>query len=196
MRMLLTCACAIALVAFGAPTVAQDMASSGSGTAPGGTMSAGAVGAAPMTGTPSTSYVAWAADSDMYEIQSSKLALAKGKSAEVKTMARELIADHTTTSKTLMAALPKTQPKVPKPPMKLSADNAAMIAQLRQAPADGFDALYLQQQLTAHQKAWSLHAGYATDGTDPALKQVATSAVPIIEKHLQHLKTMPGAAGQ
>jgi putative membrane protein len=159
-------------------------------------MAATDVGAAPMTGTPSASYVAWAADGDMYEIQSSKLALAKGKSAEVKTMAREMIADHTTTTKTLMTALPKTQPKVPKPPMKLSADNAAMIAQLRQAPADGFDALYMQQQLTAHQKAWSLHAGYATDGSDPVLKQVATSAVPIIEKHLQHLKTMPSTAGR
>jgi putative membrane protein len=192
MRKLLTTACAIAFVAYGAPALAQNMAG-GSGMAPGGSMAATDVGAAPMTGTPSASYVAWAADGDMYEIQSSKLALAKGTSAGVKTMAREMIADHT---KTLMAALPKTQPKVPKPPMKLSADNAAMITQLRQAPADGFDALYMQQQLTAHQKAWSLHAGYATDGTDPALKQVATSAVPIIEKHLQHLKTMPSADGR
>jgi len=155
-----------------------------------GTMSPTDIGASPLTGTPPASYVAWAADGDLYEIQSSKLALTKGKSAAVKTHAREMIADHMLTTKTLMAALPKTNPRIPKPPMKLSADNAAMIAQLKQAPADQFDALYLQQQLAAHQKAWALHKGFATDGTDPALQQVATSAVPIIEKHLQHLKSI------
>lgn len=187
MRTLLTTACAVALIAIGAPGLAQTM------TPPGGSMSPSDIGAAPMTGTASANYVAWAADSDMYEIQSSKLALARGKGPGVKAMAKELVADHTTTTKTLMAALPKTQSRVPKPPMKLSADNEALIAQLKQAPADGFDALYMQQQLAAHQKAWSLHAGYAADGADPALKQVAASAVPIIEKHLQHLK-MPGAS--
>ena len=153
-----------------------------------GMMSATDVGASPMTGTSPQDYAAWAADGDLYEIQSSKLALSKGKSAAVKAHAREMIADHTTTTKTLMAALPNTSPRVPKPPMALSADNAAMIAQLKQAPSDQFDALYLQQQMAAHQKAWALHKGFATDGSDPALRQVATSAVPIIENHLQHLK--------
>ena len=99
-----------------------------------------------------------------------------------------MIADHTTTSKTLMAALPKTHPKVPKPPMKLSEPNASKVAALRAASGADFDILYKQQQLEAHKQAWALHQGYATDGADPALKQVATSAVPIIEKHLQHLK--------
>ena len=79
--------------------------------------------------------------------------------------------------------------------MKLSEPNAAMIAQLRQASGDSFDGLYLRQQMQAHQKAWALHKGYATDGTDPALRQVASSAVPIIEKHLQHLKSMPAGGG-
>jgi putative membrane protein len=167
--------------------MAQDMAPAA------GTMSATDVGAAPMMGTSSANYVAWAADGDMYEIQSSKLALSKSKSDATKSFAREMIADHTQTTQTLMAALPKTDPKVPKPPMKLSADNEAKIAQLRSASADQFDAMYMQQQAMAHKTAWALHKGYATDGTDPALKQVAMSAVPIIEKHLQHVKGMPGA---
>jgi putative membrane protein len=175
----------LALFTLSSPVLAQD---AGSGA---GSMSATDVGAAPMTGTPAASYAAWAADSDLYEIQSSKLALSKSKNPQVRSMAQQLIADHTKTTKTLMAALPKTEPKVPKPPKALSVDNAAMIAQLKEASADSFDGLYLQQQMQAHQKAWSLHKGYATDGTDPALKQVATSAVPIIESHLQHLKSAP-----
>jgi putative membrane protein len=156
-----------------------------------GTMTSADAGTQPLVGTAPQNYVAWAADSDMYEIQSSKLALSKGKSAAVKSHAQQMIADHTMTTKTLLAALPKTSPKVAKPPMKLSPDNAAMIAQLKQASSGEFDALYMQQQLQAHQRAWALHKGFATDGTDPALQQVAASAVPIIERHLQGLKSMP-----
>jgi putative membrane protein len=182
MRIALT-AISFLAIAAATPALAQNMAASA------GTMSPTDVGAQPMMGTPSPNYVAWAADSDMYEIQSSKLALSKGKSDMVKSHARQMIKDHTMTTKTLLAALPKTQPKVPKPPMQLSEPNAAKIAALKQASADSFDSLYLQQQLQAHQQAWSLHKGYGTDGTDPALRQVATSAVPIIESHLQNLKT-------
>lgn len=184
---------ACALLCTTVPLLAQASRTPDIAMATGG-MSATDVGASPMTGTPSATYVMMAADGDMYEIQSSQLALGKSKDAKVKAVAKEMIADHRKTTSTLMAALPKTSPRVAKPPMKLSAENAAMIAQLKQAPAGGFDALYLQQQAQAHQKAWSLHKGYATDGTDPALRQVATSAVPIIEKHLQHLKGMPMGA--
>jgi putative membrane protein len=178
---------ALALTVLTVPGLAQAQADAPTS----GTMTAADAGASPMTGTTPANYAAWAADSDLYEIQSSKLALSRSKSPAVKTLAREMIADHTTTTKALMAALPKTSPRVPKPPMTLSADNAAMIDQLKQASGSAFDAMYMQQQLQAHQKAWALHKGFATDGADPALQQVAASAVPIIEKHLQHLKSAP-----
>jgi putative membrane protein len=187
MRNILLAAAGIALAGSSVPLLAQAAAGAGA-------MSATDVGASPLTGTSSQDYATWAADSDMYEIQSSKLALSKSKDAHVRMIAQQLITDHTNTTKSLLAALPKTSPKVAKPKMKLSADNAAMIAQLKQAPAGtAFDTLYLQQQQTAHQKAWALHSGYATDGTDPALKQVAATAVPIIESHLQHVKTAPAS---
>jgi len=187
MRNLFLAAASIALAGSSVPLLAQAAPVAGS-------MSAADVGASPMMGTSSADYVNWAADGDMYEMQSSKLALSKSKDEHVRMIAKQMIADHTKTTKSLMAALPKTSPKVPKPKMKLSADNAAMVAQLKQTPAGTeFNNLYLQQQMMAHQKAWALHSGYAADGSDPALKQVATSAVPIIETHIQHLKMAPGS---
>jgi putative membrane protein len=176
MRKILICISTIALAATSAGALAQDA----------GTMTPTQVGATPLAGTPAQNYVTWAADGDMYEIQSSKIALTKAKSQATKDFAREMIADHMQTTKSLMAALPKTEPKVAKPGKALSELNAAKIAALKSAPADGFDALYMQQQAEAHKTAWALHKGYATDGQDPALRQVATSAVPIIEKHLAH----------
>ena len=176
MRKILICISTIALAATSAAALAQDA----------GTMTPTQVGATPLAGTPAQNYVTWAADGDMYEIQSSKIALTKAKSQATKDFAREMIADHMQTTKSLVAALPKTEPKVAKAGKALSEPNAAKIAALKSAPADGFDALYMQQQAEAHKTAWALHKGYATDGQDPALLQVATSAVPIIEKHLAH----------
>lgn len=155
-----------------------------------GAMTASDVGVSPMSGVSATDYVKLAADSDMYEIQSSKLALTRSKRDDVKGFAREMIADHTTTSKTLMAALKNGDRTIAKPSTQLSAENAAKIALLKKAPKVGFDDLYLQQQAQAHQTAWSLHKGYATDGTDTSLKQVASTAVPVIERHLGHAKQM------
>jgi len=98
------------------------------------------------------------------------------------------------TSKSLMAALSNADRKITPPSMTLSAANIAKVQLLKKAPKASFDNLYLQQQMQTHQMAWSLHKGYATDGTDPALKQVASTAVPIVEMHLQHLKSLSASS--
>ena len=189
MRSLLITA-ALTLAGVSAAAIAQDP------TSMTGSMSASDVGVAPLSGTSATDYVKMAADSDMYEEQSSRLALSKSKRADGKSYAQEMISDHGQTSKSLMAALTNPDRKIAKPPVALSSDNAAKIALLKQAPKASFDNLYLQQQLQAHQTAWALHKGYATDGTDAALKQVASTAVPIVERHLQHVKQlMPAGMG-
>lgn len=182
MKKLLLAATAFALTAVAAPAFAQDP------TAMTGSMTASDVGVQPLSGISATDYVKMAADSDMYEMQSSRLALTRSKNPQTKDFAREMIADHTTTSKALMAALVNPDRRIAKPSTRLSADNASKIALLKKAPKDSFDQLYMQQQLQSHQTAWALHKGYATDGTDPALKQVASTAVPVVERHIQHVK--------
>ena len=188
MKKYLIAASAFALTAALSPALAQDP------TAMTGSMSASDVGASPMTGTSATDYVKLAADGDKYEIQSSKLALMRSKRADVKALARQMITDHMQTSKSLMAALSNADRKITPPSMTLSAANIAKVQLLKKAPKASFDNLYLQQQMQTHQMAWSLHKGYATDGTDPALKQVASTAVPIVEMHLQHLKSLSASS--
>ena len=184
MNRFFTAATALMLAGAAAPTVAQDPSASS------GMLSSADVGVSPMMGVSATDYVKMAADSDMYEIQSSKLALSKSKRADVKAFAQQMITDHMQTSKSLMAALKNPDRTIAKPSMMLSSDNASKIALLKQAPKSSFDMLYLQQQVQAHQTAWALHKGYSTDGTDPALKQVASTALPIVEMHYQHVKSL------
>lgn len=175
-------ASALAL-AFASPALAQHSASHM-------TSMPADPGVSPLTGVSATDYVKLAADADMYEIQSSRLAATRSKRADVKSYAREMISDHTLTTKSLMAALKNKDRTIAPPSTRLSSENAAKIELLKKAPRDSFDDLYLQQQAQAHQAAWALHKGYATDGTDPALKQVAMTAVPVIERHLGHAKQL------
>ena len=184
---LLASALAVSAPAFAQAQMAMPMPA---GTA----MTATDVGVSPLTGISATDYVKMAADSDMFEITTGRLAGTKGQSSAVKSFGREMVTDHMGTTKALMAALRNADRKIARPSMRMSSDNAAMVTLLRKAPRANFDNLYLQQQMTAHQKAWALHKGYATEGTDPALRQVAAAAVPIVERHITHLKSLMPAS--
>jgi putative membrane protein len=154
------------------------------------TMTPTDVGVSPLAGTSATDYVKMAADSDNFEIQSGRIAATKSKRKDVKDFGRQMITQHTDTSKSLLAALSNRDRKITPPSPALSAANATKIELLRKAPRGSFDQIYLQQQMEAHQTAWALHKGYATDGTDPSLKQVASTATPVVEGHLSMLKSM------
>ncbi len=159
-----------------------------------GTMSPDQVGVQPMTGTSTTDYVNQAAASDMYEVQAGHIAADRGKRKDVREFGRQMVKDHEKLSATVMSALDNAQRKIAKPSDQLPTDKQAMIDQLKAAPRGvAFDNLYLSQQLQTHQQAWSLQKGYAVDGDDAALRQVAAQAVPVVESHLSMVKSLQAA---
>lgn len=180
MRNILRTALASAAMLMAVPSMAQMM-------------TAADVGVSPMTDLSATDYVKMAADSDNFEIQSGHVAEMKSKRMDVKSFAKQMVTDHTGTSKALMAGLNNQDRKITMPSMKLSADNQAKLDLLKKAPKANFDDLYIKQQLAAHQSAWSVQKGYADNGTDATLKQIATTAVPVVESHLTMLKGMAPA---
>lgn len=99
-------------------------------------------------------YVEMAASSDMFEIESSKLAMTMGQSAPVKEFANHMVSDHGKTSMDLMAAAKAEKIDVPKAMMP---KHAEMVAKLKAADASSFDALYVQMQTMAHEEAVALH---------------------------------------
>ena len=76
-------------------------------------------------------YVAQAASSDQFEIQSGQLALQASQNPSVQQFANMLISDHTQTSQNLLAAA--TAAHVPPPPPGLLPPQQAMLDQLRSA---------------------------------------------------------------
>lgn len=142
------------------------------------------------TAAPATpDYVVNAALSDMYEIQSSRIAQDKARSADVKSFAQRMITDHTATTAKLKETLPKARVTTI-PPTALDARRQALIQQLEAAAPAGFDALYRQQQLAAHQEALQLHQSYAAGGDNPALVELASQTAPKVRMHLEMLQKM------
>jgi putative membrane protein len=138
-------------------------------------------------------YVANAAISDIYEIESSRLALAKSQSAGVKALAKQMIADHTATTNALkpLAAQPEVGRALPTEP---DPRHQALLDTLKATSAGAFNKAYLEQQASAHQEALLLHGNYAEQGDKAAVKAFAKATVPKIQHHADMLKQL-GSGG-
>jgi putative membrane protein len=137
-------------------------------------------------------YMAMAASSDQFEIQSSQLALQASTNPAVQSFAQMLIAHHQATTANLMQAAQSAG--LTPPPPTLLPPHQAMLDQLRAAGTGAaFDQAFKSVQIPAHEQALALHQNYASGGDVPALRQVAAAAVPIVQQHLtgaQNLNVM------
>jgi putative membrane protein len=134
-------------------------------------------------------FMAQAASSDQFEIQSSQLAMQASQNAAVRNFASLLIADHTRNTQTMMAAA-QSAGLTPPPPTLLPA-HQAMLDQLRAAGSGpSFDAAFRDAQINAHQQALGLMQNYAASGDVPALRTVAGQAVPMIQMHLNQAQML------
>jgi putative membrane protein len=136
-------------------------------------------------------FAAMAASSDMFEIQSSELALQKDVSPEVKEFAQMMINDHTTASKNLIAAAQQDGVSVPG---EMTTRHTAKIGALGDlSGAGGFDAKYIDEQVAAHREALALMTAYAEGGDSPALKAHAHKTAPVIQMHFEHVQKLDSA---
>lgn len=134
-------------------------------------------------------YVQMAGASDLYEIESSRLALQQSQDTDVRQFAQMMIDQHNRTTQTVMQAA-RAAGLTPAPP-QLMPMQQEMMAELRAQSSAAFDQTYISQQRRAHDMALSLHSTYAQGGDTAELRQAAETAVPIIEMHIQRLQQMP-----
>ncbi len=141
-----------------------------------------------MTPTQAMPYVMMAGASDMFEIQSSQIALQRATRPETRQYAQMLIQHHTQTSQQVMAAARASG--INPPPPRLLPMQQRMITQLQRASGANFDRVYLTQQVPAHEMALALHSNYARSGDRAPLRTVAGTAVPIVTQHLEQARMM------
>jgi len=140
-----------------------------------------ALGVAPKT----QDFVTLAAQSDMLEIQSSKLAQTKSDVTKTKQFADRMITDHTETSNELKALVSsgKAQATAPSELDKPHKDKLDKLAKLR----DGkdFTKEYNDMQVSAHKDAVSMFERYGKDGDNVDLKAFAKKHLPHLQEHLK-----------
>ena len=134
---------------------------------------------------PTDDFVNKVAVSDMFEIQSSQLALQKKPDRDTKPFATQMIKDHTATSKQLKALVSSGKVKADVP-AALDADHQKKLDELRGLDGKEFDQAYDKAKLERHEKAVDLFRRYAQGGDNKDLKQWAAKYAPASAAPPQH----------
>jgi len=132
-------------------------------------------------------FVAKVADSDRFEIDAGKLALARSSNRDVTSFASEMIAAHTETTATIKRAIAAAGVDIT-PPARLPSDLQGKLDDLAKVGPADFDKMYIAGQVDAHQAALDLLQRYAQDGDVAQLKQFAADTAPTVQRHLSMAK--------
>ncbi len=135
-------------------------------------------------------FVTMAASSDMFEIQSSQLAMENGSSDSVKQFAEMMVSDHTNSTQKLATIASEQGLTVP---TEMAEPHQEMLEMVSGASGDAFDAAYGQAQAQNHMMAAQMLEAYSQNGDNEALKTFAAETLPIVQQHLETAKTLPGA---
>ncbi|HSD93296.1 MAG TPA: DUF4142 domain-containing protein [Methyloceanibacter sp.] len=146
-------------------------------------LTSAAVAQAPTT----ENFVNTVAISDMFEIESGKLADQKAQNDDVKSFGEQMVEDHTETSDELKELIEDQNIKV-ELPTKLDDEHQAKLDKLQGLSGAQFDKRYMKTQVNAHQKAVALFEKYAASGENEDLKEWAEDTLPTLKEHLEEAK--------
>ncbi|BAV75290.1 lipoprotein [Pseudomonas chlororaphis subsp. aurantiaca] len=136
----------------------------------------------------SSDFVEEAAQAGINEIESSKLALEKSASADVKAFATQMISDHSKANQELLVLAKKLDIRIPDE-ASLTAKAKQMILEMRD---ESFDKAYADNQVVAHEKAVELFKKEVASSDKPDLKAFAEETLPKLQDHLdmaRHLQS-------
>ena len=136
---------------------------------------------------PAQDFVTAAASGGLFEVESSKLALERTKSDEVKAFAEMMIADHSKANDELKAIAAAAGLKVPAAPEGGPAEHLKAV----KAAADAdFDRTYLMHQDKAHDETLALFMAQAGATSTPELAAFAAKTLPALKMHAEHVKKL------
>jgi putative membrane protein len=143
----------------------------------------------------SNDFVDSAAAGGIAEVETSRLALEKSSSADIKAFANMMITDHSKANDELAALAKKNDIKVP--------DSTTLVKQAKEKILDlrdeSFDAAYANNQVKAHEDTLELFKKEANTVTEDRtkgatdLKGFAQKMLPALEKHLDMAKKLQAA---
>lgn len=140
-------------------------------------------------------FVKTVAISDMFEVQSGQLASEKAQNADVKTFGKQMVDDHTKTSRELKDLISDEGIKA-ELPGKLDNEHQTDLDKLSRLSGAQFDKEYARMQIDAHQKAVALFQSYAAAGENADMKDWAGDTLPTLNEHLKHAQKLKASVDQ
>lgn len=134
-------------------------------------------------------FVKKAAVANQFEVESSKLALDKSQSNNVKWFARRMVEDHTDAGKKLTDTVNSSNVDV-EVTTDLDDKHQRMISSLEASSGEEFDRKYISMQNAAHQEAVELFSNYSRTGKNPQLRSFASETLPTLEDHFAQVKLL------
>jgi putative membrane protein len=125
-------------------------------------------------------FAATAASSNMFEIESSKLAIERSENPDVRAFAQHMIDDHTAAGEKMKAAAKSDGVTVPD---ALAPGEQTKLDELKSTEGGDFDHAYVTAQAAAHDDAVALFQAFATEGDQSALGAFAAETLPTLQQH-------------
>lgn len=135
------------------------------------------VGVAPST----QDFVTEAAISDMFEIETSKLAQEK-KDSHADAFAQKMITDHASTTEAIKAMVQSGR-LTATIPTSLDGSHQSKLDKLKGLDGAAFENQFRSDQIAGHKDAVDLYRRYADGGDHPDLKAFAQKTLPTLEQH-------------
>jgi putative membrane protein len=127
------------------------------------------------------------------EVELGKLATQKASSDAVKQFGQKMVDDHTKANDMLKQVASKENISLPD---TLDSKHQARIDKLSKLSGAEFDKAYVKDQLKDHQNDVREFQAEAQGGTDPNIKQFASTTLPTLQQHLEMVKALSNSAKQ
>lgn len=169
-------------------TAADDSAAATASIAPPDASGAVAGTELPLTG---QAFADAMAASDRFELESAKTVQSAGATGAVRDFAQMMIKDHQASSNDLRKAIGQVDKVKLDATPDMTADQQAMLAELKAAPKAQAAAVYARQQVAAHEKALAMLQTYSQSGDAKPLMDLAGKTAQVVSQHLEHARRLP-----
>ena len=132
-------------------------------------------------------FVSKAASSNLFEIESGRLAVNKGTRQQVKNYGNHMVTDHTQATAELNTVASQNGIAVP---TSMNEEHMTMYNTLAAKSSTEFDVAYADMMVASHQRTVALFEEAASDLDDPEIRAFAASKLDVLRAHLQEAQAL------
>ncbi|MBS0538873.1 MAG: DUF4142 domain-containing protein [Proteobacteria bacterium] len=142
----------------------------------------------PMPAPTTDAFLLRTAAANLFDLESSQLALDKSRSSAVRAFADRIVTDHDKVDAAFDKAVEEAGVEAPademEPPQRLA------VRDLKTKEATAFDEQYVLAQYTNHVETVEMYRTYAASGDNPRLQKFARDVLPLLRDQLAQVKKL------